>query len=273
MRSYVMEDGRWCHKLHQSWLNTLTLCPERARLEGVGLMPELETDAASAGTAVHAAIETNLESGGLSLEDMVSIARQSFQDAVDGPHFEWKKYTPDQVDAFMVSCLSNWVAHVEPTLMGLDIQTEVVFNLPLVDDDQRVITLGGMMDVLCSTKVIDWKTNGSREYAEWEYKRWAVQPTMYTWAAHQLTGHTLPFEYVVMEKPSKRRPDGIHRFTVERGPEDWSWLAVQAVDAARLIELELDTWTKNDTHALCSPKWCPAWMQCKGAYVGAAPNW
>ena len=31
------------------------------------------------------------------------------------------------------------------------------------------------------------------------------------------------------------------------------------------------SWQKNDQSALCGPKFCPAWAQCKGTLIG--PEW
>ena len=46
--------------------------------------------------------------------------------------------------------------------------------------------------------------------------------------------------------------------------EHYDWLRTKCTDIARLIEVGMESWPKNDNHALCSEKWCPAWANCKG---------
>jgi hypothetical protein len=116
-------------------------------------------------------------------------------------------------------------------------------------------------------KIKDWKSSSRGPYQPWEYKRWALQPTVYSWALAQADGYSSckpEFEYVVMFSPTKRAPEGVQRFSVERGPEHYEWLKTKCTDIAQLIEVGLDSWPKNDNHALCSEKWCPAWDNCKG---------
>lgn len=114
-------------------------------------------------------------------------------------------------------------------------------------------------------------TNGSRKYEEWEYRRNATQPTVYTWAGVQLglteadENGEVPFEYVVMMK------NEVHRFTVLRHPGHWQAMQQKVTHLALLIESGLEQWPVNYDSALCSPKWCPAWSGCRGKFLGDEP--
>jgi hypothetical protein len=268
-----MEDGRWHHKFSQSWLKTTDICLERARREHAGTMPNEESDAACVGTAMHLGIESCIAAEGLPRGQVLEIAQDEFTRlmALDGTNgdpnarhpegvFKWIKYNEKQAREMVATCTLNWYDLVWPTLNPrADVEWE--FLLPLVDNSERFIEISGTADYLDfeNFDVKDWKTSGRGEYVEWEYKRWAMQPTVYVWAVNQMTLHRPDFEYVVMHKK------GVHRFTVERPPEWDAWLKTKVVDIALQIEREVPSWIKSDNHALCSPKWCPAFGDCKGA--------
>ncbi len=260
-----IDDGRWHHRFGASWVKTTDFCLERARLEQMDLLPVVETDAAEIGTAVHSVVEANLDlwTGGeaLSLNDSVDLFQSEFSVAMQRPAFQWKKYTEPSARKFGAACVTSFYNDVLFALPheGLN---EHRFVLPFVEDDERVIELSGTIDRV-DTMIRDWKTNGSRRYEEWEYKRWNTQATVYTWAAVRLglvdpLCDEWPFEFVVM------MPNQVHRFTVMRTEAYWDFLKEKVVNLARLIEKDLSAWPLNDNHALCSPKWCPAWSQCKG---------
>ena len=148
---------------------------------------------------------------------------------------------------------------------------ELSFHVPLYSNEHRDVFLSGTAALLDLSKdtphVIHWKTSGGGPYREWEHKRWAIQPTVYTFAASYETGITddPTFEYVVMH------PKGVQRLPVVRTPQHWDWLAQKCDAVAKIIEAELDEWPKNDSHALCAPTWCGFWSSCKGASLGADP--
>lgn len=281
MKSYVDDDGRWHHRLSQSWLKTADTCLERARMEHTGEMPRIESDAACVGTAMHLAAETCIQSGGLTLADCIEVAQDEFSrlmqlDGTNGDAeatyeegvFKFVKYDEPKARKLVSLFTTYWWTDVYPTL-NPDAVTEWKFVVPLVDDDERVIELSGTADYVDGDEIKDWKTSGGGEYKPWEYRRWGMQPTVYTYALSEgrgdLNAPRARFEFVVMHAK------GVQRFEVKRGPADWAWLKVKATDMARMIELEIPTWPKNDNHALCSPLWCPAWSKCKGALLGANP--
>jgi hypothetical protein len=267
VKSYVMDDGRWHHKFHQSWLNTFDLCNERARYEHL-LEDQPDSDAAATGTAVHSTIEYALRARYEGLDHVpLDVLVEFFHHELDAMPYEHVKWKGDDAPhKFGELCVRNWYADVLPTLPFMGVELERKFRLPLIDDEHRFVELGGTIDYYADP-LRDWKTSGRGEYEEWEYRRWAIQPTVYTWARYQLEvaeGRTpnlpMEFEYVVLGR------HGAQRFTVTRTPEHWAWMHDKVLTAALLIEAELPEWPKQDNHALCSPKWCDAWAECKGKF-------
>jgi hypothetical protein len=277
MKSYVDDAGRWQHQFGASWLKTAQTCLERARREHTGEMDNIESDAACVGTAVHLGIEVCLESGGLTLADQLEVAQDEFSrlmllDGTNGDPearhkegvFTWVKYDERQARNLIATHTANWYHEVLPDL-DYSAHTEWTFGdegspeVVLWGDDTRTIRLAGAVDYLDRNGAPkDWKTAG-QAYRKWEYDRWGMQPTVYSYAINYVHGRNLPFEYVVMH------PKGVQRFTVERDERHLKWLATQCVDLAIQIEHNIPSWPKSDNHALCSEKWCPAWRTCKGA--------
>ena len=271
--SFIREDGRWEHKLRQSWFKTLDHCPELARRDRIGDLPAHETDAANLGTACHDAIEMCLHDlmaygTPMHLSDMQEAAQQAFSGYMRLPGFRFVKSTEKTTRLHIDWCLSAWHARVLPTCEPLAV--EIPFNLVLHEDDKRVIKLKGTMDYLdARVGMVDWKTSGdpySRD--KWKYERYDVQSTIYTWAAHEL-GHlpdadVYPFTFVVMVK-GKPIAQAIDSVTVQRTEAHWTWLNRKALSVARKIEAGTDeAWELGDSDWWCSPKWCPAWDSCRG---------
>lgn len=274
MSSTKGADGRWSHVLRQSFLKEFDICPQKAMRSYMGLDPQRDTDAACVGTAVHAAIEAcmheHMADGALLLSDTLEVFNMEFSHLMGGEHFVWVKYSETQARAFGEKCITSWYEDVLPTLDG-KYEMEWSFHVPLYSTEDRDVFLSGTADLLDLSKdtphVIDWKTSGGGPYREWEHKRWAIQPTVYTFAASYETGITddPTFEYVVMH------PKGVQRLPVVRTPAHWDWLAQKCEAVAKVIEAELDEWPKNDSHALCAPTWCSHWSECKGASLGPDP--
>lgn len=280
MKSFVGDDGRWNHVVRQSWLSEADNCAERARFSFA--RPELfeqDNDAAVVGTAAHTAIEaclTDYRDGmALDCDATVEVFERAYREIAELPTFRRVKWTTDRGPLqFGAVCVRNWWNEVLPTLPP-DSHLEMGFDLPLYEDDQRVIRATGTIDhchpdhpdLLAPMR--DWKTSGRGEYTEWEYRRWAIQPTVYTWAGVEM-GVLDPdrpvhdFEYVVLGG------HGVQRFTVQRHAGDWDWMKRKALALCELIEADLKHWPLNDAHALCSEKWCGAWSECKGASMEVA---
>ncbi len=262
-----IDDGRWHHKISQSWAKTFDLCPERARLEHEGY--SRETDAACVGTAVHSGIEYALglwHAGEVVHHDEVLEVAHRELDGLEYEHVKWA--TDKAPHDFLQVCVLNFLRDVLPTLPA-SAELERRFLLPLIDTPEREVMVSGTIDyvpAVVGDTLRDWKTSGRGAYETWEYKRWDLQSMFYTWAAHELSlvhlvDGLIPFEFVVLGR------HGVQRFDVHRGPNEWSWMRDKVTAMCKMIEAGLDEWPKQDNHALCSEKWCDAWAVCKGAHI------
>lgn len=254
-------------------MKDLDICAERARLTMTGAMPKVENDAASVGTAVHTGIELAINAW---LDDGVplalSAAREAahthFAELVALDNFRWVKFKPETARTFIDGALAVWHDRVAPTLRPM--ATEVSFGpLALHEDEHRIIEVTGSIDYLDERwGPVDWKT-ASRDFQEWEYDRWGLQPTVYCWALTELGYENAgSFEFVVFVRKNNTEVN-LQRFSVRRHEGDFAWLRERALGIAHLIEADVPSWPRNDNTALCSPKWCPAWDACKGAYYSA----
>lgn len=270
-----LDDGRTQYTFHQSWLSNTDDCLEQARLGLEGELPEQETDATAMGTAVHAGIEATLLDlkecdSPLSLASAQRVAQETFDELILLPHFRWIDKKEGGARAFINRAMKTWyegmLPRLDPMMMEPYVGPFVVY-----EDDGIVVRFAGSIDYVDrQLGLVDWKTS-SGAYEPWEKQRWNIQATMYSllWSllcdAQGWERPTLPvdFTFCVLLKKG-----GMQVLTVNRDQGDWYWLISKAVAIVRLIEAELDVWPKNDNHALCSPKWCPAWDRCKGAVVG-----
>lgn len=273
----LLDDGRALHTFRQSTLEQFSNCLERGRLTITGQMPKVESDAACLGTAVHEAIEyavlDYMDTGGwMSAAALLEIALRAFEGMAEGQHFKWIKYTPTGAARFIERAINAWWTEVRPTLQPL--KAEMRFGpLTLISNDERVVKVTGTMDYFDAVLgLCDWKT-ASQDYKRWEKQRWAIQPTVYTWAAVQLglldaTAPPWTFTYFVM-----RDNGAIQQIEVTRHAGDHDWLVMQADAYARLLESGLPSFPRIDNHALCSAKWCPAWLECKGSTRDSSDNY
>lgn len=268
------------HSYRQSTLGDLDICAERGRLTLRGEMPHDNKDASSVGTAVHAGIEYGLIEmkdgrGCPPLRELVGVALQEWEHLQEAPEFQWIKFKkPGSADEFIHNSIEVWHTQVMPEMRPIAIE-HTFKDLPLYEDDERRIVLNGTIDLVDERwGCVDWKTSGDdRRYAEgfggsgWEKKRWAIQPTVYTYAAAQLglieTTDVMPFTYFVFARQSYNKAI-LQELRVERHAGDWEWLKQKTIGISKLEQANLAEWPKNDNHALCSEAWCPAWDQCKG---------
>lgn len=246
----------------QSWLNTYFNCPEQARLEMVGEMPRIESDATAIGTAVHSGIECVL--GGATKLRGYDACIETFNDLAATPEFQWVQIKSQETAWNTIGRLWDaWCEDIHPQLPYVD-HIEHKFEIPLGDR----IWMRGAIDAIDEYgHVWDWKTAG-RPYEAWEKERFAIQPTVYTAAVAQM-GEYEPrdaweFSYAVMLKGGKASTQVV---TVRRTQAHWDWLAAQCASIVQLIEADLTVWPLRDQHALCSPKWCKAWDKCKGKFL------
>lgn len=269
----IQADGRRLWVFSQSRLKQVELCPERGRRDVLGLMPEFATDSTSLGTAVHAVIEACItdmieDMGPWALEDMVSVACSTFDTLMLEPIAKWVKVkSAPPIHRQISNCLITWYGQILPTLSP--VSAELHFGpLTIHEDDKRIIQLEGTIDYIDAvTGLADWKTAG-RTWIEWEHRRWDIQPTVYLWAIDKLENdcgwplNDAPWTWHVMNT------DGSYqRIETTRGQADFDWLKARCLTLALTLEAELPAWPKNDTSALCSPKYCGAYDQCKGQFV------
>lgn len=274
------EDGRILHRFRQSTVGTLEQCLEKGRLQITNQLPRIESDATAVGTSVHEGIEVCLqdlrdEGSPANLDVIQEIAHQAFDELSAAENFQWKQLSSDdEAYAAIDRCLAGWYEEILPRLnpVAMEIPFE---NVVVYEDDNRVITIEGTMDYLDRVYGVgDWKT-GNQKYKAWEKDRWNIQATVYLYAALKLgliEGTEFPFTFYVM---LKKGPDLTQQVKITRNFADFSWLSMKLKSYALLFESRITEWPRNDTSALCSPKWCEAWTECKGhafAYPDAWPD-
>lgn len=249
--------------VRQSWVNDALMCGERGR-QGI-IRPEwsLPNDATILGTAVHAGIAAVLMGEGTGK----AVAKQELERLLDEP-FRRVKYDNDELFAFSSELCSEWERKIAPTLgKVLFVEKEFEFLLDCYDDEmlgKRVNVWGkGTIDCVTETEVWDWKTS-ARKYSAKEKQSQAVQPTMYCAASVAAGWHEYPvqFKYGIMVRGGQAQVLPIHR---NESHTDWLREQVRPlVRTACLVGVDY-SWSKNDTHYLCSETWCPWWSICKGS--------
>lgn len=261
-----LADGRTLIVPSQSWLGTAFNCMEQARLEMVGGLPRVETDATAIGTAMHAGIEAVLR--GEDFDGGLSVAVEKMEELAQQENFKWVqvKTLPTAVDT-VTRVFIAWVNNIYPQLPDM-LAVEHPFDVSLHEDDDLVIRLKGTMDFLGTGEdgkpcVWDWKT-ANRPYDAWEKERWAIQPTVYCHALAQEYGDD---EYEFTFAVSIKRDGSSQVITVKRNAGHSEWLRRQVLSLAHVIKADLPIWPLRDQHALCSDKWCPVYQSCKGSHV------
>lgn len=266
------------HKFRQSWLNDVIKCPEQARMKRMGELdhlPSVQSDSMSLGTATHAGIEEWLkvkrESRMAEKDFDYATLRNQCEDVIiatldtflaEGGWTETYSTRVEKVFDGAIGCFDVWLRDIEPHVEPQ--QIEAGFEILFHEDDVREIWLTGTADCVDVDGVVwDWKTSG-REYTPWEMQRWAIQPSVY---CHAFGADE--FKYGLMVRDTQRS----QILSVRRSEGTAAWLRAQCENLASLIESNADTWPLNDAGWWCSPKWCPAWAECKGIYVDADGGW
>jgi len=264
----IHEDGRIV--LRQSWLGTLSMCPEMARQDMLGISESTESTSTMIGTAVHHAIEQclmeQMQTGDpLSRKETVDAAMSYWE---DNHHIiaRWNRTADDAVETIPAN-VKAWWDQVRPEIQPLAVEHR--FELPLVVDHKPEIWLQGTIDCIQEfpRPVVDWKNPARRPRDEWEKKRWSVQAAAYTWAVATEYGlnEALPFQFVYLVKGE------VHTTEVRFGPAEWASLVALARSAGALINADLPVWPLNMAGWHCSPKWCGAWKTCRGRFAGPDP--
>lgn len=264
----TLDDGRTEITPSQSWLGTAFNCMEQARLEMVGKMPRVETDATAIGTSMHTGIEAVLRDGA-TLDEGEAIARATFETLSQLDEFKWVQVKTAETALNTVSRVYwSWANDILPQLPDT-IAIEHKFDVKLYENDEFVIRLKGAMDFVGMEHedkpvIWDWKT-ANRSYEPWEKERWAIQPTIYTYALAQEYGEDKEYDFT-FGVCLKTRQD-VQIVTVKRNIGHWNWLQQQVLSFVHLIRADLPIWPLRDQHALCSSKWCSVYASCKGAHV------
>lgn len=273
------EDGRLVHTFRQSTIGELDICPERGRVTMTGEMPDVETDAACIGTAVHGGIEIaelSLMKGDVLPPDLIEhVAQAEFTRLMNLPNFEWKKYKEAKARLAIHGAIEVFYDELYHRIQPLAVE-KGFGPLVIYEDSERVIQITGTIDLFdLGFGAADYKTDGDgRKYRRgfggkaWELDRWAIQPKVYCEALRQMgyldNQGPWPFTYLVFDIS---KPTGVELVdpTVWVRPEDIDWLRQKTLAYAKLVEGDVTPWPKQDNHALCSPAWCPNWDNCKGA--------
>lgn len=248
-------DGeRWHHTFSQSVLKTFLKCPEQLRLELAGETEDTSFDSGVIGNGMHAGIESML------LDDNYESAHDAVERKIDSlAPWQQKKHKEADVYALGHSCFDIWLDNVYERVDAEHVEWN--FDEVLTDDDERTINLKGYIDCIDKNGLIwDWKQT-ARPYDKWEYQRWAIQPTVYTWG-YDSTLDPAMFRYCVI-----LHNGDVQEFDVWRDQGHWDFMRKQVLGLALLIEANLGQWPMTDDGWWCSEKWCPAWEQCKGASV------
>lgn len=281
--------------LHQSDISHYLKCPEQFRQTN-GLMPgglwvkpeggKVETDAATVGTVLHAVIEQDLKEPFGKLAAATKYGMLWFRDLIDQYLTDEVEYRTESFGADPQKALDqikflieNWFRSDERQYWLHRDQSGYIpeweFDIPFITISNpktiREVRLAGQADIMDmeANRVLDWKS-ASRPYQRWEYQRWGVQPTVYTFAGVE-SGLIVPdadgfaqFDYRVFVRGKDK---DCQEVTVYRGNGQWGWLTMLVNNIVNMIESDAETWPLSDDHALCGPKWCPVWSTCKGAFV------
>lgn len=285
--------------LRQSDIDSFRKCPEQFRQKFHGEVEDQESDAALVGTTVHELIEH--EGSGFALgklRDAVDYAFHFYTSEIDrfedeGIAFSRAKYRDDAAALKMLERhVTNWYQSTFRdhflTLAGNgELLLEWEFDTPLMDhtfSDGTVtpIWVCGTSDVIHKgVEVWDWKTAGSMmQYQPWERQRWAIQPTVYTyaaWHAKLIPDPEWSFKYQVFfagDKPGDDEAIVPRTIGVTRDHRHVDWLRETVGSMLALTETDLKVWPMRDDHALCSDKWCPVFAagRCKGQHFDGR-NW
>ena len=273
-------DGKWHHIWHQSDLKTFEMCPERARKIWAGEVSDPESDAAVLGTACHNAVERLLLPADPEsydhcypverCEESYDLLHDYFEQELTelSPAIEkWNSYgSVDKMRDMGTSKLDAWYEEIYNGLTPMHV--ELPFKKLLFEDDERVVHMEGRIDLIDSNLgIVDWKFP-KRDYTrdKWQYDRWDVQSTVYSWAVDQMKGELKrDFEEHAMTFFVVHGKSGVSQMRIDRSPQDWEFLKRKVEALSRLVERsDMEVWTLNDAGWWCSEKWAPCWHLCKG---------
>ena len=273
------------HTFRQSWAKDFLMCPERGRRSAFDpAWDSPDSDATVLGTAVHEYMEGRLH--GLGHGEALHDAMAWLDTRLEAGDFQRVQIKGDDtLRSKLEGCAGRLDVSVVPHVPPVD-PSEIVrhFDVPLAPDGS--IRLSGTWDARdIHGRLWDWKTAARLDrYVGWEIDRWYVQPTFYATAARLqdlVDAHgeaaaleifwggdewEIPFTFAVVTKTPEPIAD---TFDTTRTHGHAAWLLEQLRSFVAMREgMSVDVpWPKNDQHALCSQKWCPAWGTCKGQHI------
>lgn len=285
--------------LRQSDITAFMACPEQYRRTNFDpTYVGSESDAALVGTSLHALIAEELDNGFYDRQfDAACFALDYLRNAIESFELAGTPYnresfkTDDKAGIFLANVCQDWFHSEERRyLQSVDPQDRLVeweFDVPFTTLGDTAIWLTGTSDLVLPRRnqVWDWKTAG-RDYELWEKQRWAIQPTVYLYAAiHE--GHVgmdanglAHFEYKVFQRGTlgdggKADPKPGQTYPVTRSDASFKFLEKTVRNMVNM-QLTLGTdveWPLNDSGWHCSPKWCAFFADCKGKLIDPDKNW
>jgi hypothetical protein len=270
-------DDRGIH-VHQSDLDTFSLCPERHRLQLTAAERMPPNEAAASGTCTHEGIRAVLadEIDANAIGDYVK--QWSLQWCERTPGIRYVKWSqPTHIAEHAVRCARAFVRELYPLIpRGGDVEAR--FDVPFMKFKDRQVFLTGAADYINSPLIYDWKT-ASRKFDQRVKQRTAIQPTVYATAAvHGAFGPgfewPVRFTYGVMVRGNEMATTQL--VNVQRTHAHEGWLRDKLYGYLNTLTLfGTDApWPRDDDHYLCNETWCPVWSMCKGARLSHdEDNW
>lgn len=258
--------------VRQSWLNEFRTCAERARWSLTHESPS--TDLAMVGTAVHAAIEQWIDFPLMSIDDIGDAAAKAWAETVASePNARWTRMTFEDGEQEARRLARSWHANLRHKV-DAPIAVEQEFCVRFVETEWLgtpvVVYLTGTIDLVQKHSLTDWKTS-NRKFSWRDSQSHNIQSAVYAVAAQRMgvLDYPITMDFAVL----LRGTDNVDICTVRRDATHESWLRRMTLSAVRqMLTMGADNeWPMNDTHALCSPDWCSAWADCKGAHLPHIP--
>ncbi len=306
--SFKRPDGKWEHHIRQSDLGTFAMCPELHRKALCGSVASQEGDAALIGSACHEsyaeATRTLLQGKDVEAEALQGVAHDFLangwlQAVEDGSLRQMQIATLDEARYLVDSYLVLWSQSVLNILMSnveLIETVEYRFDIKVYEDEFRVIFLTGTWDLGFDTRVWDYKHSNSDKYTKkkaWQLSRYNPQATHYSWAYDelQLANSTMAdtkegylgtlaypddsqladFTFININIKNGVQFIGPNEGIKPRTVGDCRFHLELMKSLALLIEAELPVWPLGASDWWCSSKWCPAWKDCRGKFIGDDP--
>lgn len=303
--SFKRPDGIWEHHIRQSDLERFNHCPELHRRTITGEVTETENDAALIGTVCHSiyrtATEELLEGTVYPLELLLEIGMEllvkSWNQAVDQDILNQVQIESiEQAKLYVARSIVLWHDEFYDKILKPNVNKieaiEKSFDLLCYEDEDRRIFVTGTRDLDFDGEIYDYKHSMSAKYTSqkaWQLSRYGKQPTHYCLARllglARLLEKTEPGEWPTVSdeerfyfsfiniNPEKEtfnligEPEGLKPRTIQ----DLDFHVKEMLNLALLIEAQLPAWPLGARDWWCSNVWCPAWKDCRGAFIGDDP--